>query len=133
MRVNTLLVRWAGGWTERKDLASIAAVGRIEARLDLGSITSLPEAHRVADAQLAEFARERTQTDIGIMPAGSDVPYVDFNVGDTVTVEGVSHRVLGLTVSVDQVTGRPIYIPTLNDDIVLGPDERVLARAMSPS
>ncbi len=125
MRVNTLLVRWEGGWLERKDLTSIAAVGRIEARLDLGAITSLPEAIRVADSQLAEFARERTQTDVGIFPAGSDVPYVDFSVGDTITIEGVSHRVLGLTVSVDQATGRPIYIPTLNTDVVLGPEERI--------
>ncbi len=125
MRANTLLVRWQGGYVECKDITSISAVGRIEARLDLGAINSLPEAIRVANEQLAEFARERTQVDVKIYPAGGDVPYEDFAVGDTITVESVSHRVLGMTVTFDQNTGRPIYTPTLNTDVVLGPEERV--------
>lgn len=126
MRVNVFLVRWVGGWLERKSSSSIASVGRIEQRLDLGAITSLPEAKRVADGQLDEFSVDRTQTDIEIAPTVGDVPYDDFSVGDTITVASVAHRVLGMTVKEDtKQTGRPIYTPTFNADIILSPEERM--------
>lgn len=126
MTINRLLVRWAAGWTERTDATSIAGVGRKEGTLYLGALSSLPEVRTVADGQLALFARPRVQTDIGINPAGADdTPFLGVNIGDTVSVNGdAGHRVLALGVTRDPETGYPIYQPTLNDDIILDPDER---------
>lgn len=124
---NVFLLRWNGGWAERADAASIAAVGRIEAVLGLGAEGSLAEVYRIADEQLAEFARERAQLDITILPVDeTETPYQpgSFKPGDTITVDGTPHRVLGMTVAVDDETGIASYIPALNTDIVLGPQER---------
>ncbi len=126
MAVNALLIRWAGGWTEHVDTAAVLAHGRIEAFLDLGSIGSLAEVQRIAAAQLDEFANPRVQTDIAIEPRDDDeTPYVGVNVGDTITVDGESHRILGMAVSVDEETGRLIFVPSLNDNVVLDPMSRV--------
>lgn len=126
MRTNSFLVRWGGGWAERVKAASVATVGRMESLLGLGALGSLAEVYRVADGQLDEFARARTQTDVSILPIGSgDTPYVGVHVGDRITVQGVPHRVLGFTVSEDQATGRTLYVPTLNDTVVLDPIERM--------
>lgn len=119
------LVRWEGGWAERGDAAAISADGRIEALLGLGALNSLSEVYRVADGQLDEFARERAQTDIAIAPVdNTDTPYLAFVVGDEIDVEGDAHRVLGMTVTEEADTGRAIFTPTLNSDVVLGFEER---------
>lgn len=122
---NVELIRYAGGWLERTDPASIATHGRIEAFHDLGSIESEAEAYRIADAIFEDFANPREQTDIAIEPrTDAETPYLGWNVGDVVTVDGVQHRVMAISASVDE-NGRLIFVPTLNANIVLDPLERV--------
>ncbi len=124
--MNTVfLLRSNAGWHEREDVGATSTVGRIEAFLSLGAESSLDEAYHTADSQLAEFSSQRVQTDIGITPSSGDVPYVDFSVADTVTVESVSHRVLGMTVTEDEGNGRVIYTPTLNANVILDERERI--------
>ena len=64
MGANCFLVRYAGGWAERKSSSSISTYGRQEALLGLGSLTSLSEVNRVADGQLDDFATPSEQTDV---------------------------------------------------------------------
>lgn len=123
---NVFLIRSLAGWHERADAISEATIGRIESMLALGAIQSVDEAYRIADAQLAEFSTERVQTDIGITPSNGDVPFVDFGVGDTVMVNGVPHVCLGIAVTEDRDTGRVIYTPTLNANVILDADARIM-------
>lgn len=132
---NVLLARWAGGWMERTRPGSVSFVGRMEGYLSLGSTNTLDEAIRLTDAQLLEFARIRTQTDLAILPAdNSDTPYLGFGVGDAIMVDAVGHRVLGMTVTEDPATGEAMFAPQLNRDLVLDPDARAVqwVRKMIP-
>lgn len=122
--VDALLIRSNVGWTERTDLVALGGIGRIEAPLGLGAISSVDEANRTADDEFLDFAQDRTQNDIKITPAGGDVPYTDVFVGDTPTLEGVPHRLIGMTVSEDETTERAEFVPTFNEGVVLDPFER---------
>lgn len=127
MGANCFLVRYAAGWAERKSASSISTYGRQEALLGLGAISSLAEVNRVADGQLTDFAAPREQTDILIDPRhNGEAPYLGGpQVGDTVTVQGEEHRVLALSVTEDVATDRVIFVPSLNENLVLSPMERV--------
>ena len=114
---NALLTRWSGGWLWVEDAASIAEHGRREAFLSLGQAASEAEAQRLAEAALATSAQPQVSVQTSIEPAGGDVPYDDFGVGDTVTVPDQrgrpsERRVLALTVTEDQ-EGNPTYVPEL--------------------
>lgn len=128
MPSNTLLVRWAGGWTEVTDDDAIDAWGRREAMLSLGAVQSVQEAQRVATGQLAVFADVRTEVTCDIEPIGdADTPYVSFRVGDTVTVpdsDGTPtvERVRAITFVRDE-DGEFSWTPELKDRI-LGDRER---------
>src|SRR5690348_1328858 len=131
MGANCFLVRYAGGWAERKSSSSISTYGRQEALLGLGSLTSLSEVNRVADGQLDDFATPSEQTDVLIDPRwNAEAPYLGFSVGDTISVQSVNHRVLAFSVTEDEQTDRVIFVPTLNDNVVLNPQER-MAQALT--
>lgn len=116
--VNALLVRWSEGWLEVEDAASILAHDRHEDFLSVGDAQSAAEAERVAVAVLAVRAWPSEETVVGIEPDGDgDVPYLDFGVGDVITVPDSSGvptlcRVVGITVTADE-EGFPVYAPTV--------------------
>ncbi len=121
---NVFLTRSLVGWLEREDSASIAASGRREAFLTLGAAGSVEETYRVADANLAEFAARRVQTEVAINAAGG-VPFDDFDVADTINIDSVPHRVLNLSFAETRGTGRVTYTPGLNANVVLSERERI--------
>lgn len=102
-----LLVRYDGGYFEVSDAAAVAAWGRKEGFVQLGSVADVDEATRVATAILA-FQKEPTvATTMGIEPTGTgDDPYADYTVGDSITAPDVdgtptTQRVVSLTVTED--------------------------------
>jgi hypothetical protein len=117
--VNALLVRWANGYHETEDAASIAEHGRYEGFLSLGAVQSTDEVERIAAAYFARFAAPTVTTTVGVEPTGADdVPFADWSVADYVTApnedgDATSLRVLSLAVTEDD-EGNPIYTPELD-------------------
>ncbi len=123
---NVFLTRSLVGWLERENASSISASGRREAFLSLGAAGSVEETYRIADANLSEFAAARVQTDVAINPSGAgDVPFGDFDVADTINIDGTPHRVLNLSFSEVRGTGRVTYTPVLNQSVILDDQERM--------
>jgi hypothetical protein len=107
--VNVLLIRWAGGFVELADSASVAANGRREGLLDAGNLSDVD-----AIVQLAEQNFQITATPTSsivakiddVDPASGWAAYGDFAIGDAVTTPTraggtQSVRCVGLTVSED--------------------------------
>jgi hypothetical protein len=115
---NAFLVRWAQGWMEVADAASVTAHGRHEAFLSLGHANTSDEATRVASAILARLAWPSERTAVAIEPTGTDdVPYVHVVTGDTVMVPDwtgtpAPMRWMGVTVTEDD-EGNPYFVPEL--------------------
>lgn len=124
MSANVFLIRCALGWLERKDTSAVTAAGRNEALLGLGSLATAAEAYRVADGQLAEFARVREEITAGHAPVDdTEESYLAYRPGDTITAPDsagapASVRVVGLTVTEDDETGRALITPTLGDMLI---------------
>jgi streptogramin lyase len=121
--VTTFLARWGGGWHEVTDSGAEASYGRREALLGLGALASLAEVERVAVEALVAYATPREEITASILPTTGDDAYLDWNVGDTVTVPdsagaAVVERVVGITVSEDNGSGRAVVNPTMRDAIV---------------
>lgn len=123
--INALLVRYDGGYFEALDTSSIAASGfgvRRESLLSVADMRSPDEATRVADSTLASYARTRTAVEANLEPLdNSEVPYVGFDVGDSVTVDDetdtpATSRVQAISVSED-AEGAVIWTPELGDII----------------
>lgn len=103
--INSLLVRWGGGWAEVRDDAAIAALGRrSEALLGLGAAQSIAEVNRIATRQLEIYRDPRTAIKVSPIIAGPEtVP----RLGDRVTVPDmdgtpVLERVMARTFSEDE-------------------------------
>jgi hypothetical protein len=122
MRVNTLLVRWVGGW------AQIGSGGR-EATLGLGAEQSMAEVVRVAQAQLDAINHPRTAVAVEPIPVDTaDMPWLGYRIGDYVSAldwngTPTAQRVLAMTGALDD-NGRLTYSVELQDR-VLGERERV--------
>lgn len=103
-----LLVRYAGGYTVVEDAAAIAAWGRKEGFLQLGGVSDRDQAERVATAVLGFQGAPRVTTTLGVEPTGTaDEPYVDYDVGDSITAPdeaggSSSQRVVSITVVEDE-------------------------------
>lgn len=124
---NSLLVRWEGGWLERRYPGVVDHVR--EAMLSVGALKSVPEAERVADGQLAHFAFVQTVITLGMANDGvigplaggpADAPqvyaYLDFTVGDALTAPGPVDvadelRVVGITVTENNGDGTATVTP----------------------
>lgn len=106
---NALLVRHGGGgYHEIVEAASIAARGRREAYLELGTLPDAAAVDNIAAALFAVVAQPALSTAAGIEPVGADQPYADYDLGDTVTAPdetgaAVAVRVRGLTVTEDDL------------------------------
>jgi hypothetical protein len=116
--INTLLVRWAGGWREVTDSAAVANHGRHEALLGLGAVGSTTEVDWAARQILTFWVEGQTQITADLRPSSAaDTPYEAFDIGDTVTVPartgGASvERVVALTVAEDD-NGQLTWAPDL--------------------
>lgn len=125
--VTTLLVRWAGGWTE---VEWPGASERREGFLSLGDVQSLDEVERVALGVLGRLHLPQEVVTATVEPTSSaDQPYIAYRVGDYVTAaDGTgspsSQRVRGITTTED-VDGDPVFVPQLNDAL-LEAEERLL-------
>jgi hypothetical protein len=122
--VSDFLLKTRDGWAEREDATALSTYGRREAVLEIGAPAALEEVYRMADGQFDFFADPRTEINATIHPiSSSDTPYLAFTVGDQLTTPNGVKRLLSLTMTEDQGTGRAV--PTLTfQDIILGADER---------
>lgn len=120
---NVLLCRWADGYHEVEDAASVAARGRREGFLSLGAVQSVEEVERVANALFAFLAEPRVSTTAGLLPTGlGDEPYEDFEVADYLTApapdetpESVRVRALAVT---EDAEGNPVFVPELRQTLL---------------
>lgn len=116
--INAFLVRWADGFHEVEDAASIAEHGRKEGFLSLGDVQSTKEADAICAALFESMAGPQVATTMAIDPTGvDDMPYTHFRKGDSITApayEGgtASQRVRALTTTEDE-NGRVIFVPEL--------------------
>jgi hypothetical protein len=123
--VTCALVQWSGGWLEVDSGAS----PRKTATFKYGEeVRTIDEARTRATADLAALAA-RTQVTLEQEPVTGKKPYVNYRVGDTVTVPNESggttaERVVGLKVSQND-DGTANYTPLLRD-LRLGVTERML-------
>lgn len=115
---NSLLVRYAEGYHVVEDAASIAAQGRHEGYLELGSAQSVDEVERIAGAILARSAVPAVATTAAVEPVGpADTPYTAFDVGDWITAPDETatptlFRVFSIAYTEDD-EGNPIFAPEL--------------------
>lgn len=111
---NQLLVKYPGGYIDVPTTYS----GRLrEGSLSVDVATS-GEAGRIAANLLLMLREPALEITGAIEPRGSDVPFVDFVLGDEVTVPnvagtGTAARVVGLTLTFDP-EGQPIYVPEMD-------------------
>jgi len=116
--INAFLVRWADGFHEVEDAASIATHGRKEGFLSLGDVQSTAEADAICAALFESMAKPQIATTMAIDPTGvDDVPYTHFRKGDSITAPAYeggtsSQRVRALTTTEDE-NGRVIFVPEL--------------------
>lgn len=121
---NALLVRWVGGYLENVNATSVTAWGRREALLQVGAISTEEEATRVSDGLLTLTADPRVATSMGVEPVGDvDNPYVDYDVGDTISAPDEDgsdslQRVVSITV-VEDDNGDVSYAHELKDTLVV--------------
>lgn len=122
----SLLMQLANGrWVTRTDTAALAAYGRRYVGLRAGSTEADPTAVRIADAQLAEDARQaleaggtETLARDDLAPLVGAKAYADYGPGDTITAPGydgtpAAFRVVGITARQDQGTGLMQFFPEL--------------------
>lgn len=125
MPTSVLLIRWNGGWHEYVHLAAESEFGRSEAFLSLGAVQSVPEARRLAKAELDnQFAKVREQITAEHRPESlSQVPYVAYKPGDSkITApdfngDNDQYEVSSMTVTEDD-DGVLTFVPTLGDNIL---------------
>lgn len=122
--VTELAIRWAGGYTKVGDVAAQALWGVKQGFLQLGQVTELDEVTRIALVILGFQGDPKVATTLGVEPDGSgDEPYVDYQVGDTITApdeDGATsvQRVVSLTVSEDD-NGEVTYANELKASFVV--------------
>lgn len=87
---NSALVRHGTGWVLVEDSASVTAHGRRSTSINLGGVTSDAQAITQAQAYFLETAHPQVTLPFTIRSTSSGpLPYVDFHLGDTITVPGI--------------------------------------------
>lgn len=111
---NTILFNDEDEWRTIGDSASVLLSGRTEAYLALGSLPSR-SATKVVNKTLEQYGLPIESVVADYVPTGNgDVPWQDFNVGDTIYAPdsgggGANRRVLSISVAIDDSTGEPVY------------------------
>jgi len=117
-RIKTVaLVRSKDGWTQARRNDD-GALGRRETFIEVGRTKSETTAKRVADRQLRRLGRKTiVASTVEAIPVTDMVPYVDFTVGDYVTIpnpDGTATRTARvLSLSLIQQGGDITYQPEL--------------------
>lgn len=121
LKANRVLSKTAlGQWVMHEDAASIAAVGGHEVGLSLGSAPSDSAAVRMLTAFLEDQRALDAVTDCEVRQKPGATPYIDWGIGDTVSVtgpDGVSttpRRCVALAVT-DDAAGNPHFTPEMID------------------
>src|SRR4029077_21157269 len=83
---NAILTETVDRWLEVTDPTAIAAHGRWESGLDVGSPASRAEATRLTQSDLDLFKNPREEIQLGIEPGTGEVPGVNVLVGDLAVV-----------------------------------------------
>lgn len=142
--INSFLVHYDGGWLEYEVKDSIAKYGRTEGFITLGDLTTPTKVIKTMDkltAGLSKPAGEAGSIDVkmkalgqpsgSLIPVPGAVPFLDFEVGDTISALNEygnydKYRVMALTVSED-ANGQLSFDPELElvgvnvDDTILTP------------
>lgn len=111
---NSLLVRYEQGFAhveatdERGGQTSIARFARREGFLTLPNVNSLDAVDTITAAWFTVYGWLDESTILAIEPATGDEPYIAFEKGDTVPVNGDDLRVISTVVETD-INGHPIY------------------------
>lgn len=123
MRANVVVYDWADSWGIVEDVPS--GEQRIEVYLSLGSAQTEEEAERQALAELARFRDGQEQITVGVDPTGvGDVPFEDYGIGDTATVDAAARRMVALSFGRDsQRDGRLVFVPQFGD-LIESPEAR---------
>lgn len=101
---SVLTQRLDGSWLNLQDTAGVADIGVVEAGLSLGSTTQERTAIAVMQTQMRASAQPQNTFTSQTSTLASPIPYVDFQLGDAVTVPGprgagtVTARALAFTV-----------------------------------
>lgn len=134
-RVTTVLAHLSdGAWQETRDAAGVAAIGRVEIGLSLGSTLAPATAKGVADTVLSESAVPAVTITGETSSIIGPQPYVDYGLGDTVSVPGhrgkgrMKARVMSISVDAtgDVVRAWPELVIDRSASIgIAGPDDSV--------
>ncbi|HTM85352.1 MAG TPA: hypothetical protein VL179_10725 [Mycobacterium sp.] len=121
-------MKYDGGWREVVHPSAVT-IGRREELLTLGGVSDPERVDAIAMSLLNVTHRTRTTVAAGVHPTGTDRPYVDYLVGDSVLIGAVRQRVTSITVSEDE-DGQVQYVPELVDPLTLEEEriQRVIKR-----
>ena len=82
---NTLVCTYSGGQFVSTDAAQVALYGIVEAAFSIADVRDLVSAQAVAKAQLKLFAARTETLSVSAIYAG-DTPYLNYRIGDTITL-----------------------------------------------
>lgn len=126
--VTQLLVRYQGGYATVDYAAAQARWGIKRGFLQLGSVTEEEEVNRLALAVMAFLGDPLIATTIGVEPevGGGNEPYVNYDVGDTITAPDSdgstsAQRVISVTV-VEDDQGELSYANELKSSFIVAED-----------
>jgi len=107
---NSILMTDEDSWVTIIDAGSVTEHGRVERYLDNSSL-SARSAAKVANTLLATFGNPTESATFDYVPTEGCIPWVDFQVGDTVTIPTASggQRARQVTSIAVSVTDTPIY------------------------
>lgn len=105
MRVNALLVRWAGGYTTR----DYGETPVREGFLSIPDVRDVFEIDAMAEAEFDRFGGGMSARNVTLTRDSNAMPFEDFDLGDFITIPAVSgnetSQVTGLTVTEDPEGG----------------------------
>ena len=117
--INSVLVRWAKGYTSASDSSSTTSYGRRESFLSLTSVEEVNSATQAGTQTLSLYAQPQAAIVMGIEPASdTDCPYKGVFVRDAVTAPSItgtptSYRIVALTATTDAL-GYAKFVPELD-------------------
>lgn len=121
-RRNVLWARAKTGWVGRSDTTSIAADGRRETFVTLGSSRSRTRTANALESMLPDLADPPQTVDVVLSGVVGPQPYAKFNVGDWVSYRPagattwIRHRVMSISGEVTD-TNHPLWTVQLYEDV----------------